>query len=99
MDSTMQHNESSAQPDYSGETLDRLRMRRAIVAVKLELQKETLRKKYNDAIVSPMTSGIWGIFAGKESGKSPIVRYVPIMLKSMKVMLRLWALFGKRRKQ
>ena len=98
MDDTMQHNES-AQPEYRGETLDRLRMRRAIVAVKLELQKETLRKKYNDAIVSPMTSGIWGIFAGKESDKSPIVRYVPIMLKSMKVMLRLWALFGKRRKQ
>ena len=41
----------SRNPDYQGETLEELRMKRAEVAIRLEIRKDILQKKLHDGNV------------------------------------------------
>ena len=88
----------SRNPDYQGETLEELRVKRAEVAIRLEIRKDILQKKLHDTFSSSPSSVGWGLFLGNNSGKNSIVRYIPIAIKSMKFIYRIWTVFGKRKR-
>ena len=56
---------TTAQEQYRGETLDELRLRRAMVAVKLDFQKEALQQKIQQVAGNGLKGGsVLSFFTG-----------------------------------
>ena len=84
---------------YEGETLEQLRMRRAmVVAVKLDFQKEALTSKAQQVIGEPAGKGsVLGAVLGTSTSKYPLVGYMLTGLKVARAAINIIRLFRRKR--
>ena len=74
---------------YRGETLDELRMRRAMVAVRLDMQKEVLRRKAQQVMgEATQSDGVMGMVTGGIASRFPKLGYLLTGLKVARMVFR-----------
>ena len=84
--------------EYKGEKLEQLRMRRAMVAVKLDFQKEALQSKAQQVIGEHSGKGsVLGAVLGTSTSKYPLVGYMLTGLKVARVAFNIIRLFRRKR--
>lgn len=83
--------------DYRGETLDELRLRRAMVAVRLDMQKEVLQRKAQEAMGEVSEAGgLTGILTGSVTSRFPAVGIVLTGLKVARLAFKFVRLFKRK---
>ncbi|MGN1245216.1 MAG: hypothetical protein ACI4UN_01155 [Muribaculaceae bacterium] len=99
MNNKQEMNQSVSTPmEYRGETLEELRMRRAMVAVKLDFQKEALQSRAQQVIGEHSGKGsVLGAVLGTTTSKFPLVGYVLTGLKVARVAFNIIRLFRRKR--
>lgn len=86
-----------APAEYCGETLDELRMRRAMVAVRLDFQKEALQKEAQDVLGKHLQGkSLVGLFMGGNSGKHSMVNYIITGWKVMRMAYNFFRMFRRK---
>lgn len=89
---------TTAQEQYRGETLDELRLRRAMVAVKLDFQKEALQQKIQQVAGNGLKGGsVLSFFTGGADGKHPVLHYFMTGLKVVRVAYSIFRLFRRKK--
>ena len=83
---------------YEGETLEQLRMRRAMVAVKLDVEREALTRKAQQGMGERAGKGpVLGAVLGTSTSKYPLVGYMLTGLKVARVAFNIIRLFRRKR--
>lgn len=85
-------------PISKGETLEEVRMQRAIALVKLEMQKEVLTNKLSSTFGSRNEVGLLSLFSKNQNARMSTVDYLALGFKMSKWALYLWNLWRSNKK-
>lgn len=84
-------------PANKGKTLDELRFQRAITLVKLEMQKDLLRQKFQPIYANHTVGGVWNLLSKSNDGKTSKIGYLMLGFKASKMAFRLWNAWNNRK--
>ena len=84
-------------PANKGKTLEELRFQRAITLVRLEMQKDLLRQKFQPIYANNTVGGVWGLLSKSKDGKASKMGYLMLGFKVTKMACRLWNAWNNRK--